>query len=168
MQGAFWLPKAWGLGLWPPSPLKTASGGTIHTIAGMMLPFSSGRQLIAFAQTGAALQLSSTVYTKTWTFLFSSGQQSIAFGQSRTTLFLVQWLLLWTSHRFNTFIFHLDTLYYIILGKGCHILYVFGLISTVCSHVVVMHLSSYQVAYYFMKNADLYNSFLLRLHIRSF
>ena len=137
MQGAFWLPKAWGLGLWPPSPLKTASGGTIHTIAGMMLPFSSG-------------------------------QQSIAFGQSRTTLFLVQWLLLWTSHRFNTFIFHLDTLYYIILGKGCHISYVFGLISTVCSHVVGMHLSSYQVAYYFMKNADLCNSFLLRLHIRSF
>ena len=29
---------------------------------------------------------------------------------------------------------------YIILDKGCHILYVFGLNSTVCSHVVGVHL----------------------------
>ena len=27
------------------------------------------------------------------------------------SIILVQWLLLWTSHRFNTFIFHLGTLY---------------------------------------------------------
>ena len=57
---------------------------------------------------------------------------------------------------------------YIILDKGCHTLYVFGLNSTVCSHIVGVHLSSDQVTYYFMMNADLYNSFLLRLRIKSF
>ena len=57
---------------------------------------------------------------------------------------------------------------YIILDKGCHILYVFGLNSTVCSHIVGVHLSSDQVTYYFMMDADLYNSFLLRLRIKSF
>ena len=57
---------------------------------------------------------------------------------------------------------------YIILDKGCHILYVFGLCSTVWSHVVGVHLSSDQVTYYFMMDADLYNSFLLRLRIKSF
>ena len=55
-----------------------------------------------------------------------------------------------------------------ILDKGCHILYVFGLNSTVCSHIVGVHLSSDQVTYYFMMDADLYNSFLLGLRIRSF
>ena len=50
---------------------------------------------------------------------------------------------------------------YIILDKGCHILYVFGLNSTVRSHIVGVHLSSDQVTYYFMMDADLYNSFLL-------
>ena len=57
---------------------------------------------------------------------------------------------------------------YIILDKGCHILYVFGLNSTVCSHIVGMHLSSDQVTYDIMIDADLYNSFLLHLHIKSF
>ena len=57
---------------------------------------------------------------------------------------------------------------YIILDKDCHILYVFGLNSTVCSHIVGMHLSSDQVTYGFMMDADLYNSFLLRLCIKSF
>ena len=57
---------------------------------------------------------------------------------------------------------------YIILDKGCHILYVFGLNSTVCSHIVGVHLSSDQVTYDFMMDADLYNSFLLRLRIKSF
>ena len=57
---------------------------------------------------------------------------------------------------------------YIILDKGCHILYVFGLNSTVCSHIVGVHLSSDQATYYFMMDADLYNSFLLRLRIKSF
>ena len=57
---------------------------------------------------------------------------------------------------------------YIILDKGCHILYVFGLNSTVRSHIVGVHLSSDQVTYYFMMNADLYNSFLLRLRIKRF
>ena len=57
---------------------------------------------------------------------------------------------------------------YIILDKGCHILYVFGLNSTVCSHIVGMHLSSDQVTYDIMMDADLYNSFLLHLHIKSF
>ena len=33
---------------------------------------------------------------------------------------------------------------YIILDKGCHILYVFGLNSMVCSHIVDVHLSSDQ------------------------
>ena len=57
---------------------------------------------------------------------------------------------------------------YIILDKGCHTLYVSGLNSTVWSHIVGVHLSSNQVSYYFMMNADLYNSFLLRLRIKSF
>ena len=45
---------------------------------------------------------------------------------------------------------------------------VFGLNNTVCSHMVGVHLSSDQDIYDFMMNADLYNSFLLRLHIKSF
>ena len=57
---------------------------------------------------------------------------------------------------------------YIILDKICHILYVFGLNNTVYSHTVGMHLSSDQVTYDFMMDADLYNSFLLRLRIKSF
>ena len=57
---------------------------------------------------------------------------------------------------------------YIIFDKGCHILYVFGLNSKVCSQIVEVHLSSDQVTYYFMMDADLYNSILLRLHIKSF
>ena len=55
-----------------------------------------------------------------------------------------------------------------ILDKGCRILYVFGLNSTVCSHIVGVHLSSDQVTYYFMMDADLYNGFLLRLRIKRF
>ena len=43
----------------------------------------------------------------------------------------VQWLLIWTSHRFNTFFFTWLRCIYIILDQGCHILYVFGLNSTV-------------------------------------
>ena len=57
---------------------------------------------------------------------------------------------------------------YIILDKDCHILYVFCLNSTVCSHIVGVHLSSDQVTYDSMMDADLYNSFLLRLRIKSF
>ena len=57
---------------------------------------------------------------------------------------------------------------YIILDKGCHILYVFGFNSTVCSHIVGVHLSSDQVTYGFMMDTDLYNSFFLRLRIKSF
>ena len=57
---------------------------------------------------------------------------------------------------------------YIFLDKGCHILYVFGLNSTVCSHRVGMHLSSDQVTYDLMMDADLYNRFLLGLRIKSF
>ena len=57
---------------------------------------------------------------------------------------------------------------YIILDKCCHILYVFCLNSTVCRHIVGVHLSSDQVTYDFMINADLYNRFLLRLRIKSF
>ena len=56
---------------------------------------------------------------------------------------------------------------YIILDKGCHILYVFCLNCTVCSHIVGVHLSS-EVTYDFMMDADLYNKFLLRLRIKSF
>ena len=56
----------------------------------------------------------------------------------------------------------------IILDKGCHILYVFGLNSMVYSHIVDMHLSSDKVTYDFMMDADYYNSFLLRLRIKSF
>ena len=57
---------------------------------------------------------------------------------------------------------------YIILDKGCYILCVFGLSSTVCSHMVSMHLSSDQDTYGFMMDADLYNSFLLRLRVKGF
>ena len=57
---------------------------------------------------------------------------------------------------------------YMILDKGCHILYVFGLNSTICSHIVGVHLPSDQVTYDFMVDADMYNSFLLRLCIKSF
>ena len=56
---------------------------------------------------------------------------------------------------------------YIILDKGWHILYVFGLNSTVGSHIVGVHLSNDQVTYYFTMDADLYNSFLLRLRIKN-
>ena len=56
---------------------------------------------------------------------------------------------------------------YIILDKGSHILYIFCLNSTVCSHIVDAHLSIEQVTYDFMIDADLY-IFLLRLRIKSF
>ena len=45
---------------------------------------------------------------------------------------------------------------YIILDKGCHILYVFDLNSTVCSQRVGVHLYSGQISYGFMMDADLY------------
>ena len=67
-------------------------------------------------------------------------------------------------HLFSTWLLFI----YIILDKGCHILYVFGLNSMVCSHIVRVHLSSDQVTYRFMIDADLYNSFLLRLRIKIF
>ena len=57
---------------------------------------------------------------------------------------------------------------YIILDKGCHILYVFGLNSTLCSHIVGVHLSNDQVTSDFMMDAALYNSFLRRQRIKSF
>ena len=41
-----------------------------------------------------------------------------------------------------------------ILDKGYHILHVFGLNSTVCNHIVGVHMSSDQVTYYFMMDAD--------------
>ena len=53
---------------------------------------------------------------------------------------------------------------YIILDKGCDIC----LNCTECSHIVGLHVSSDQVTYDFMMDADLYNSFLLRLCIKSF
>ena len=46
-----------------------------------------------------------------------------------------------------------------VLCKDCHILYVFGLNSAVCSHIVGVHLFIDQVTFDFMMNADLYNSF---------
>ena len=48
---------------------------------------------------------------------------------------------------------------YIILDKDCPSLYVFCLNNTVCSHIVGVYLSSDQVTYDFMMDADLYNSF---------
>ena len=57
---------------------------------------------------------------------------------------------------------------YIILEKDCHILNVFGLNSKVYSHIVGVHLSIDQVTYDFMIDVDLYNSFSLRLRIKSF
>ena len=88
-------------------------------------------------------------------------------GLSRSII-LVQWLLLGTSHCFNRFVFIWILCIYIILDKVCYILYVFGLNSTVCSHIVGVHLSIHKVIYHFMMDADLYNSFLLRLRIKSF
>ena len=52
------------------------------------------------------------------------------------------------------------------LGKVCYILYVFDLNSTVCSHIVGVHLSSDQVTHDVMMDADLYNSFSLRLGVK--
>ena len=43
---------------------------------------------------------------------------------------------------------------YIILEKGCHILYVFLLNSTVCSHIIDLPLSSDQVTYDFIMDVD--------------
>ena len=48
---------------------------------------------------------------------------------------------------------------YIISGKGCHILYVFGWKITVCIHRVGVHLSNDQVTYDFMMDADLCKGF---------
>ena len=56
----------------------------------------------------------------------------------------------------------------IILDKGWHILYVFGLNNTVCSLKIGVHLSSDLVTYDFMMDADFHNIFLLRLPIQSF
>ena len=56
---------------------------------------------------------------------------------------------------------------YIILDKGYHILYDFGLNSTVWNHIVGVQLSSGQFTYYFMMG-DLHNSFFLRLRIKNF
>ena len=58
--------------------------------------------------------------------------------------------------------------FYINLDKGCHILYVFSLNITVCSHTIGVRLFSDQITYDFMMDVDLYNSFLLRLRIKSF
>ena len=57
---------------------------------------------------------------------------------------------------------------YIILDKRCHIVYVFGLNSTMCSHIIGVHLSSDQVTYDSMMDADLSNSFLLCLRNKNF
>ena len=57
---------------------------------------------------------------------------------------------------------------YIILDKVYHILFLFGLNSTASSHIVGVYLSSVKVTYDFMMDADLYNSFLLHLPIKSF
>ena len=77
-------------------------------------------------------------------------------------------VLLYLSLFGNEHLFFIWVMYiYIILDKGCHIWYVFGLNSTVCSHIIGVHLSSDQVTYYFIIDADLYNSFLLRLRIKN-
>ena len=57
---------------------------------------------------------------------------------------------------------------FIILHKGCHILYVFSLNSMVCSHIIGVNLSSDQVTYDLMVDADLCNSFLMLLRIKKF
>ena len=57
---------------------------------------------------------------------------------------------------------------FLILDKGCHILYVFGLNSMVRSHIIGMHLSSDQATCDLIIDADLYDRFLLRQYIKSF
>ena len=57
---------------------------------------------------------------------------------------------------------------YIILDIRWHILYVFGLNSMMCSHIVDVCLFSDEVTYGFMMDAEMYNSFLLGLPIKRF
>ena len=57
---------------------------------------------------------------------------------------------------------------YIILDKDCHILYVLSLNSPVGSHIIGVHLSRDQATYDFMMDADLYDSFSVRLRLKSF
>ena len=78
------------------------------------------------------------------------------------SVILVQWLLTVSVSLFFTWVLCI----YIILDKGYHNLYVFGLNSMVYSYIVGVHLSSDQVTYDFIMDADLYNSFLLRLGIK--
>ena len=86
MRAPFWFPKARGLGRGPLYFLKTASSSsTIYIVTGT-LPFSFGRQLIAFTQPRAALQGSSVIYTIAEALSFSSGRQLMVFAQPRTTL----------------------------------------------------------------------------------
>ena len=84
------------------------------------------------------------------------------------SIILVQCLLTLNKSHLIRLFFTWVLCIYIILDKGCHNLYAFGLNSTVCSHIVDVHLSSDQVTYDFMMYADLYNSFLLHLRIKSF
>ena len=84
------------------------------------------------------------------------------------SIILVQYLLTLNKSHLIRLFFTWVLCIYIILDKGCHILYAFGLNSTVCSHIVDVHLFSDQVTYDFMMYADLYNSFLLHLRIKSF
>ena len=75
--------------------------------------------------------------------LFNVSSSTCTLGLSGSII-LFQWLLLGTGHRFDSLFFTWVLCIYIILDKGCHILYVFGLNSTVCSHIVGKHLSSDQ------------------------
>ena len=72
---------------------------------------------------------------------YNSGSMAATLNKSPFQYLYFTWVLC-----VNTFI----SLGYIILDKGCHILYVFGLNSTVCSHTVGEYLSSNQVTCYFM------------------
>ena len=84
------------------------------------------------------------------------------------SIILVQWLLVWQVTVSIRLFFTWVPCIYIILDKVCNILYVFSLNSTVCSLILGVHLSSDQVTYDCMMDADLYNSFSLRLPIKSF
>ena len=78
--------------------------------------------------------------------------------QQHLYIWIVQILLLTLNKSIRLFFTWLLCIYDI-LDNGWRILYAFGLNSTVCSHMVGVHLSSDQVIYDFMMNANLYNSF---------
>ena len=81
------------------------------------------------------------------------------------SIILVQWLLTLNKSPFQYVYFSLG---YCVFALFQIKVFIFWILCRVCSHIIGVHLSSDQVTYGFMMDADLYNSFLLRLRIKSF